>query len=210
MDQGNYSDGLSGVVAVVEDDPAVRGLLHALIRSVGINVEVFESVQDFLAKMDPELPSCLVLDVRLPGKNGLDFADDLKRANVAVPVVFISGYADVPMSVRAMKAGAVEFLPKPFRSQDLLDAIQLGIEQNKERRIRQRITAELRSRYAALTAREREVMRLVSQGQRNKAIAATLGIGEVTVKVHRNRLMRKMGAATLAEIIRMSDALDLL
>jgi FixJ family two-component response regulator len=207
-EQALFNERQPAIVAIVDDDPEVRKALHSLVRSVGIEVKAFGSIQEFLANMDPEHISCLVLDVRLPGRNGLDFQDELRRTNVTVPVVFISGYGDIPMAVRAMKAGALEFLPKPFRNQDLLDVIQLGIEQDRVRRARERTTIQLQTRYAMLTSREREVMRRISHGQRNKEVAVALGISEVTVKAHRHQVMRKMGAARLAELIRMSDALD--
>ena len=185
----------------------MRDALQDLLASVGLNVEAFASAQEYLAHMDPESTACLVLDVRLPGKNGLDFHDELRRADIPLPVVFISGYADVRMSVRAMKAGAVEFLPKPFREQELLDAIQLGIVQSRELRERKKAATALEARWTTLTARQREVMACVVKGLRNKAIAADLGVSEVTVKAHRRQVMLKMGAGTLPELVRMSDAL---
>jgi FixJ family two-component response regulator len=197
----------SEVVVVLDDDPSVRDALENLLGSVGLAVVAFATASECLAYLDRQNASCLVLDIRLPGKNGLDFHDELKRANIPVPVVFISGYADVRMSVRAMKAGAVEFLSKPFRDQELLDAIQRGIEQNRDRLEREDTLAALQARWATLTAREREVMAGVTIGLRNKAIAMALGISEVTVKTHRGQVMRKMGAATLPDLVRMSDAL---
>lgn len=197
----------SEVVVVLDDDPSVREGLRNLLASVELVVVAFATASECLAYLDRESPSCLVLDVRLPGKNGLDFHDELKRANIPVPVVFISGYADVRMSVRAMKAGAIEFLPKPFRDQELLDAIQRGIEQNRERREKGNAIAALQARWATLTAREREVMAGVARGLRNKSIAIELGISEVTVKSHRGQVMSKMAARTLPDLVRMSDSL---
>jgi FixJ family two-component response regulator len=193
------------VVVVVDDDPMVREGVKGLLLSVGLTVDTFATAHDCLACMDPQNTACLVLDVRLPDLNGLDFHEELKRADIPVPVVFISGYADVGMSVRAMKAGAVEFLPKPFRDQDLLDAIQRAIELSRTRREKETAIAAIKARWATLTAREREVMVRVVKGLRNKAIATELGISEVTVKTHRGQVMLKMGARTLPDLVRMSD-----
>jgi FixJ family two-component response regulator len=195
------------LVVIVDDDPVVRESVKGLLLSVGLKVNTFATAHACLACMDPQNTSCLVLDVRLPDLNGLDFHDALKRADIPVPVVFISGYADVGMSVRAMKAGAVEFLPKPFRDQDLLDAIQRAIEQSRKRREKETAVAAIKARWATLTAREREVMVRVVKGLRNKAIAVELGISEVTVKTHRGQAMLKMGARTLPDLVRMSDTL---
>jgi FixJ family two-component response regulator len=195
---------LSNVVAVVDDDPAVCEFIQGLLPSVGLRVEAFSSAQEFLDQMDPNSTSCLVLDVRLPGKNGLDFHDDLRRAHIPVPVVFISGYGDIPMTVRAMRGGAVEFLSKPFGGQELLDAVQRGVELDRQRRHRQAPAKALRARIAGLTPRERQVMALVVSGLRNKVIAQALGISEVTVKAHRRQVMLKMGAATFADLVRMN------
>jgi FixJ family two-component response regulator len=198
----------SNVVVIVDDDPIIREAVQGLLLSVGLQVNAFATAHDCLAYMDPHNTSCLVLDVRLPDINGLDFHDELKRAAIPVPVVFISGYADVGMSVRAMKAGAVEFLSKPFRDQDLLDAIQRGIEQRRKLREKEGATAAIKARWATLTAREREVMARVVKGLRNKAIAVELAISEVTVKAHRGQVMLKMGARTLPDLVRMSDVVD--
>ncbi|MEA2775843.1 MAG: hypothetical protein QOF90_1249 [Acetobacteraceae bacterium] len=195
-------------VVIVDDDPGVREAVQGLLLSVGLQANAFATAHDCLAYMDSHNTSCLVLDVRLPGINGLEFHDELKRAEIPVPVVFISGYADVGMSVRAMKAGAVEFLSKPFRDQDLLDAIQRGIEQSRKLREKQGATADIKARWATLTAREREVMGRVVRGLRNKAIAVELAISEVTVKAHRGQVMLKMGARTLPDLVRMSDVVD--
>lgn len=196
------------LVAIVDDDPFLREAVKRLLLSVGLEVNAFATARDCLTCMDPQNTSCLVLDVRLPDMSGLDFHDELRRANIPVPVVFISGYADVGMSVRAMKAGAVEFLPKPFRDQDLLDAVQRGIEESRKWRERETAVAAIKAHWATLTAREREVMVRVVRGLRNKAIAVELGISEVTVKTHRGQVMLKMGARTLPDLVRMSDALD--
>jgi FixJ family two-component response regulator len=196
-------------VVVIDDDGDVREALGALLRSVGLRAELFASVQEFLQSRCPDRPGCLVLDVRLPGRSGLDFHDDLIRANVRMPVIFISGHADVPMSVRAMKAGAVEFLTKPVRHQDLLDAIQVAVEKDRSRRGEQEAVAALRASFDTLTPREREVMMLVVAGRLNKQIAQDVGLTEATVKVHRGQVMKKMRAGTLAALVRMADRLHL-
>jgi FixJ family two-component response regulator len=195
-------------VFVVDDDPAVREALQGLLRSVGLRVELFNSVPAFLAAKKPDVPSCLVLDVRLPGKSGLEFQDELRTANISLPLIFITGHGDIRMSVRAMKAGAVEFLTKPFRDQELLDAIQSAITRDRARRKRNAHLTTLRKSFTSMTPREREVMALVVAGHRNKEIAAEISVSEVTVKAHRAQVMRKMGAASLADLIRMAGALD--
>jgi FixJ family two-component response regulator len=194
-------------VIVVDDDPAVREALRSLLQSVGLKVVLFGSVAEFLRAKLPDGPSCLVLDIRLPGQSGLDLQDELAKADIHLPVIFITGHADVPMSVRAMKAGAVEFLTKPFRDQELLDAIQLAIGRDRTQREEDTAVAELRQRHQSLTAREKEVLALVVTGRRNKQIAGDLGVSEITVKVHRGNLVRKMGARSLAELVRMADRL---
>jgi FixJ family two-component response regulator len=196
-------------VVVIDDDEGIREALQGLLRSVGLSVELFASVPEFLDSNRPDRQGCLVLDVRLPGRSGLDFHDDLVKARVHLPVIFISGHADVPMSVRAMKAGAVEFLTKPVRHQDLLDAIQRAIERDRARRDQDEVVGALRARFDTLTSREREVMRLVAAGRLNKQIAAEIGLSEATVKLHRGQVMRKLRAQSLAELVRIADKLEL-
>jgi FixJ family two-component response regulator len=195
-------------VVVVDDDLDIREALEGLLRSVGLRVELFASAQEFLDHPFPGRPACLVLDVRLPGRSGLDFHDDLVKRNMHLPVIFISGHADVPMSVRAMKAGAVEFLTKPVRHQDLLDAIQLAIERDRAQRDDVRRIASIRTSFDTLTPRERGVMTRVVAGHTNKQIATEIGISEATVKSHRGRVMRKMQARSLVELLRMADKLN--
>ena len=197
------------VVYVVDDDDAVREALSSLLRSVGLAMVGFASPQEFLAYPRADAPGCLVLDVRLPGSSGLEFQRELTALEVYVPIIFVTGHGDIPMSVRAMKAGAVEFLTKPFRDQDLLDAIQTAIAADRARRQNEQSMADLRDRLATLTARERQVMSILVQGQLNKQIGAALGTTESTVKAHRAQIMRKMQAGSLAELIRMSDRLEL-
>ncbi|MDR3509474.1 MAG: response regulator transcription factor [Caulobacteraceae bacterium] len=199
----------SASVIVVDDDLSVREALEGLLRSVGMNVVLFGSVQAFLAAKPPEGPCCLVLDVRLPGQSGLDLQDELARAGVRLPIIFITGHGDIPMSVRAMKAGAVEFLSKPFRDQDLLDAIQVGIERDRQRRKDDAAQGALQEKFEVLTPRERQILALVATGRLNKQIAGEMGVSEITVKVHRGQVMRKMGARSVADLVRMADRLGL-
>jgi FixJ family two-component response regulator len=194
-------------VVVIDDDEETREGLQGLLGSVGLRVELFASVQEFLGSARPDRPGCLVLDVRLPGRSGLDFHDDLAGADVHLPVIFISGHADIRMSVRAMKAGAVEFLTKPVRHQDLLDAIQRALDQDRIRREDGKAAAELRARLETLTLREREVMVLVVAGLQNKQIAYEIGVTEATVKVHRGQVMRKMRTRSMAELVKIADKL---
>jgi len=196
------------VVFVIDDSPSVRDALDSLIRSVHLNVQSFGSTEEFLQFKRPDAPGCIVLDVRLPGLSGLDFHREMAKSNVDLPVIFITGHGDVPMSVRAIKAGAIEFLPKPFRDQDLLDAIYLGIERDRSRRQASAIVAVLRDNFASLTARERQIMLKVASGRPNKQIAVELKLSEVTVKVHRRHVMRKMKAKSLADLVRMADKLS--
>jgi FixJ family two-component response regulator len=193
------------VVYVVDDDPAVRAALADLLASVGRQARTFASTADFLATRLAEAPGCLILDVRMPGQSGLDLQEQLARLDVRIPVIFITGHGDVAMSVKAMKAGAIEFLTKPFRDQDLLDAIQHGIEKDRARRADDAISAELRGRFESLSRGEREVMTLVVRGLLNKQIAAELDVSEITVKVRRSQVMRKMQAASLADLVRIAD-----
>jgi len=198
------------MVFVVDDDAPMRESLRNLIRSVGLRVELFASAQEFLRSKRPDLASCLVLDVRLPGLSGLDLQRRTTDAGMEIPIIFITGHGDVPMSVHAMKAGAVEFLTKPFRDQDLLDAIQQALERDRKARDQRAAVEELRRRFASLTPREREVMKRVVAGLLNKQIGAELGTSETTVKIHRHQVMEKMGAGSLPELVRMADRLKIL
>jgi FixJ family two-component response regulator len=195
------------LVFVIDDDASVRDAIADLLRSVGLRVESFASTQEFLQSKRPDAPGCIVLDVRLPGPSGLEFQRTLSKSNIHLPIIFISGHADVPMSVRAMKSGAIEFLTKPLPEQELLDAIQTGIERDRARRQEAKVVAELRERFDSLTPREREVLALVVTGRRNKQIAAQANMSEMTVKVHRSQIMRKMRAKSLVDLVRMADAL---
>jgi FixJ family two-component response regulator len=195
------------VVFVVDDDPSMRATLTDVMRSVGLQVQTFASAREFMDSKPPDAPGCLVLDVRLPGQSGLDFQRTLAKSGMELPVVFITGHGDVSMSVRAMKAGAVDFLIKPFRDQDLLDAVHAAIERDRTRRQQVIGVADLEERYRSLTERERDIMALVVVGRLNKLIASELGLAEVTVKAHRSQLMHKMGAKSLPELVRMADRL---
>jgi FixJ family two-component response regulator len=195
------------IVFVIDDDASMRQALARLFQSVQLRAEAFASPQEFLQGERPDVPSCLVLDVRLPGVSGLDFQAELAKADVRIPIVFITGHGDIPMTVRAMKAGAVDFLAKPFRDQVLLDAATAAIQRDQKRREYQKAVADLKVHFEALTAREREIMALVASGLMSKQIAAEVGLSEITVKVHRSHLMKKMGARSVADLVRMAEAL---
>jgi FixJ family two-component response regulator len=197
------------IVFVVDDDASVRRAIKRLVGSIGLQVEVFGSAHEFLSSKRPEAPSCLVLDIRLPGISGLDFQRTLADANIHIPIIFITAHGDIPMTVRAMKAGAVEFLAKPFRDQDLLDAIHVALELDRTRRQQESEIAILRKRLESLTPREREVLPLVVSGLLNKQIAGEIGTSENTVKVHRSQLMRKMGADSLADLVRLAEKIGI-
>ena len=197
------------VVFVVDDDKSLREALKSLLRSVGLRVEAYGSGADFLKTKLPDAAACLVLDVRLPGVSGLDFQSELAKADIHIPIIFITGHGDIPMTVRAMKAGAVEFLTKPFRDQDLLDAVQIALERDRARRTQDKTVREVRDHFEALTPREQEVIGFVTAGLMNKQIAAELGVSEITVKVHRGNVMKKMGARSLADLVRMADTLGI-
>jgi len=199
----------NATVLVIDDDPDVRASVGRLLRSLGINVQLFASIADFLGSNPPDGPTCLVLDVRLPGQSGLDLQRELARAKRELPIIFITGHGDIPMSVQAMKGGAIEFLTKPFRDQDLLDAIQLGLSRDRSRREDEKDQAVLRERFASLSPREREIVIQVARGRLSKQIAHDIGIAEATVKVHRSRAMQKMKARSLPELGRMADKLKL-
>ena len=196
-------------VFVVDDDASIREALDGLFRSIGLQAKTFGSAAEFLQHKLPDAPSCLVLDVRLPGLSGLDFQAELAAAGLHIPIIFMTGHGDIPMTVKAMKAGAVEFLPKPFRDQDMLDAVQQALERDRERRERNSGLAKLKSNFDTLTPREQEVMGLVTAGLMNKQVAGEIGVSEITAKVHRGNIMRKMGAKSLAELVRMADALGI-
>ena len=196
-------------VIVIDDDPSIREALGSLLRSVGFEVKLLASVSDLLDSGRPRGPTCLVLDVRLPGQSGLEFQRELSRRNIQIPIVFITGHGDIPMSVQAMKGGAIEFLTKPFRDQDLLDAVHLGLARDRIWLEKEKAFATLHASYESLTPREREVMALVVAGRLNKQIAGDLGVSEITVKVHRSQVMQKMRAKSLPELARMADKLKL-
>ena len=197
------------VVLVVDDDRAMREGLKSLLESVGLQVALFDSAQGLMQSKLPDAPSCIILDIRLPRVSGLDFQAELAKADIHVPIIFITGYGDIPMSVKAMKAGAVDFLTKPFRDQDLLDAVSTAVERDRRRREEQRTNRNIQRRFDSLTPREREVMTFVSAGLMNKQIAGKLGVSEITVKIHRGHLMRKMEAKSLADLVRMAERLGI-
>jgi len=199
----------NSTVLVIDDDPDLRASVGRLLRSLGLDAQLFASISDFLKSDPPDGPTCLVLDVRLPGQSGLDLQRELAAANRELPIIFITGHGDIPMSVQAMKGGAVEFLTKPFRDQDLLDAIQLGLSRDRARRENEKALAALRERFESLTPREREIMIQVAHGRLSKQIAGDIGIAEATVKVHRSRAMQKLHVRSLAEVGRMADKLKL-
>jgi FixJ family two-component response regulator len=197
------------IVFVVDDDASVRNALASLFRSVDLRVELFGSAPELLSSKLPDVASCLVLDIRLPGLSGLDFQTELAKANIHIPIIFMTGHGDIPMTVRAMKAGAVDFLSKPFRDQDMLDAVATAIERDRKRRENEKAASDLRTLFETLTAREREVMTFVTAGLMNKQIAGEMGVSEITVKIHRGHTMKKMGARSLADLVRMAEALGI-
>jgi FixJ family two-component response regulator len=195
------------IVFVIDDDPSIRRAIKRLVGSVGLETELFGSAKEFLAISRPNVPSCMILDVRLPGMSGIDFQHELLGAQIYIPIIFITSHGDIPMSVRAMKMGAIEFLPKPFRDQELLDSVQVALERDRARRLHQGEIAEIQKRVASLTPREREVLPLVVSGLPNKRIADVIGTSETTVKVHRSQLTRKMSANSFADLVRMAEKL---
>jgi FixJ family two-component response regulator len=195
------------LVFIVEDDESMRRALSNLFQSVGLGVQVFGSASEMLEGKLPDVPSCLVLDIRLPGLSGLDFQAELANANIHIPIIFMTGHGDIPMSVRAMKGGAVDFLTKPFRDQDMLDAVTVAIERDRKRRENDKIVANLQTHFETLTPREREILAFVSSGLMNKQIAAELGLAEITVKIHRGHIMKKMGAKSLADLLRKAETI---
>lgn len=197
------------IVIVVDDDAELRDALSSLFRSVGLDVAPFASAAELLAAKLPDVPRCLVLDIRLPGVSGLDFQSQLQRSELDLPIIFMTGHGDIPMTVRAMKAGAVDFLTKPFRDQDMLDAVAAAIEMDRARRAEREAAARLRGLYGSLTEREKQIMALVTSGLMNKQVAGEVGLSEITVKIHRGNVMRKMEARSLADLVRMAQALEL-
>ncbi len=208
-DASSAADATDSIVLIVEDDQQFSDALRRLFRSVGLAVEVFGSAAELMQSRLPDVPSCLILDVRLPGLSGLDIQAELAKEGIRVPIIFMTGHGDVPMSVRAMKAGAADFLTKPFREQDMLDAVAAAIKRDRKRREDEKSLLELQSRYKSLTPREREVMALVVAGLMNKQIAGEIGLSEITVKIHRGHVMKKMAAPSLADLVRMAEALEI-
>jgi FixJ family two-component response regulator len=197
------------IVLVVDDDDGMRRALANLFESVGLKVQVFASAAEMLQSKLPDVPSCLVLDIRLPGLGGLDFQIELAKANIHIPIIFVTGHGDIPMTVRAMKGGAIDFLTKPFRDQDMLDSVAMAIERDRNRREEDKTRSDLRAHFDTLTQREREVLALVTSGLMNKQIAGEIGIAEITVKIHRGHVMKKMGARSLADLVRMVEAIGI-
>jgi FixJ family two-component response regulator len=197
------------IVRIVDDDPSMRRALTNLFQSVGLKVEAFSSAAEILEAKPPAVPSCLVLDIRLPGSSGLDLQADLAKANIHTPIIFITGHGDIPMTVRAMKSGAVDFLTKPVRDQDMLDAVQAAIERDRKRRDAEKSVSSVRTRFEGLTPRQRDILALVASGLMNKQVAAELGLAEITVKIYRGQIMRKMGAKSLADLVRMTEVLGI-
>jgi FixJ family two-component response regulator len=197
------------MVFVVDDDASIRNALANLFRSVDLRTQLFGSAHEFFEAKLPDVASCLVLDIRLPGLSGLDFQTELAKAKIHIPIIFMTGHGDIPMTVRAMKAGAVDFLSKPFRDQDMLDAVATAIDRDRKRRQSEKASAELRAMFETLTPREREVMTFVTSGLMNKQIAAEMGLSEITVKIHRGHVMKKMGARSLADLVRIAEALGI-
>lgn len=197
------------IVYIIDDDVSIQEMLRSLLRSIGLQAQVFGSAVDLLRGKLPNVPSCLVLDIRLPGLSGLDLQEELAKANIRIPIVFMTGHGDIPMTVKAMKAGAVDFLTKPFRDQDLLDAVTKALDHDQIRRRREDDVADLRIRFELLTPRERQVMSFVTAGLMNKQTAAEVGLSEITVKIHRGNVMKKMGAKSVADLVRMAEALEL-
>ena len=197
------------IVRIVDDDPSMCRALTNLFQSVGLKVEAFGSAAEIMDAKSPAVPSCLVLDIRLPGSSGLDLQADLAKANIHTPIIFITGHGDIPMTVRAMKSGAVDFLTKPVRDQDMLDAVQAALERDRKRRDAEKSVSGVRSRFESLSTRQRDVLSLVASGLMNKQVAAELGLAEITIKIYRGQIMRKMGAKSLADLVRMTDALGI-
>jgi FixJ family two-component response regulator len=197
------------IVFVIDDDDSIRTGLGRLFKSVGLQTEMFGSAPEFLKRKLPDVPSCLVLDIRLPGQSGLDFQSELAKSEIHIPIIFMTGHGDIPMTVQAMKAGAIDFLSKPFRDQEMLDAVAKAVERDRKRREDDKAIAGLKANYVSLTPREQELLTLVTAGLMNKQIAAEIGIAEITVKIHRGHIMRKMGARSLAELVRMTETLGI-